>query len=357
MHAHACSHQFCIRKSFKPALPSYIVEAKTNEDVVIALKFAAESNLTVSVKTTGHSYQGSSTQAGSLMIWMQNFDKDLTIIPSYTNSCGDTHDVISVGGGAVWNDIIEAVGSKYHVVTGGGRTVSVIGGWLQGGGLSFTSRKYGLGVDQVMDLTIVLPNGDMVTASKCENPDLFWAIRGGGGGTFGVVVHAHYKLYPVTQITQLNYVFGVNSEQTYKRFWSGPGGIVETISNFFAFWIEKSPHIDPNWCGGFFGLTVSELLYCGSLEEATSSVFYQEISAWYDQLDKSKMIPDVWGSVLMSPIEHGSWYDYKGGAEAYGKPDRTDPTGIAYASINDMSARLVPRSVLISKPTEVGSTC
>lgn len=83
---------------------------------------------------------------------------------------------------------------------------SAVGGWLQGSsGLSFSPRRYGLGVDQVVGFTVVLADGDVVTADACTNPDLFWALRGIGGGTYGVVTHAHYKLHPLTPIVEVNW--------------------------------------------------------------------------------------------------------------------------------------------------------
>jgi hypothetical protein len=350
MHSHDCSHQFCARELFGSALPSFSVEAKVESDVVHAMKFASNNGLTVSVKTTGHSYTGSSTQAGTLLIWMQNFDKDLTIKPQYTTTCGDVHDVIALGGGAIWDDVIEAVKEDYHIVTGGGRTVSAIGGWLQGGGLSFTSRKYGIGVDQVLDMKVVLPDGNVVMASRCENPDLFWALRGGGGGTYGVVVHAHYKLYPKTQITRLSYGLNVNSIMDYVTYWEGKGGIGETVHSFFQFWIEQSPNMDVNWCGGFFGISYTELLYCGPQVDAIASSFFQEGQVWYNQLDRSAMTQ--W-STFIAIQEFDSWYAYRGGAAAYQNPSATDPTGTAYEGIINMSARLMPRDVLLNKPDEV----
>lgn len=347
MHSHDCSHQFCLPEQFGPALPAYTLEARVESDVSHALKFAHDNHLTVSVKTTGHSYTGSSTQAGTLLIWMQNFDKDLTIKPQYVNQCGDVHDVIALGGGTIWDDVIEAVKGDYHVVTGGGRTVSAIGGWLQGGGLSFTARKYGIGVDQIMDMKVVLPNGDVVTASRCENTDLFWALRGGGGGTYGIVVHAHYKLHPKTKITKFVYQVYAND---YEKYWEGKGGIRETVHSFFEFWIENSPKMEVNWCGGFFGVTYTELLYCGTQDEAFASSFFQDFQAWFSQLDRTAMIE--WGVVTASE-EYDSWYVYKGGSAAYRNPSSTDPTGSAYRGVANMSARLMPRDVLLNKPDEV----
>jgi hypothetical protein len=182
MHAHACQREFC-RSQFPKDLPAYIVEAKEPADIQKALSFGKSYNISVTVKTTGHSYHGASTAKDSLLIWMQNYPKNGTILDNYTSCDGDTtyHAVISVNGGETWNDVIEAVGPDYHVVTGGARTVSAAGGWLMGSGLSFSSREYGLGIDNAVQFEVVLADGSLVTANACANSVLFWALRGGGG--------------------------------------------------------------------------------------------------------------------------------------------------------------------------------
>jgi FAD/FMN-containing dehydrogenase len=76
------------------------------------------------------------------------------------------------------------------------KTVGCLGGWMQGGGHGPASHEYGLGADQVLEATVVLANGSIVTASPCEHSDLYFAIRGGGGGTYGVVVSTTIKAHP-----------------------------------------------------------------------------------------------------------------------------------------------------------------
>ena len=143
MHAHDCSHEFCSPKSFGYDLPSYVADVRTEEDISTVLTFASTHSLEVSVKTTGHSYQGSSTKKSSLMVWMHFYPKDGTVQTEYVDSCGVARGpVLGIGGGETWDDVLEAVKDEYHIVTGGGRTVSAAGGWLMGGGLSFSSREY-----------------------------------------------------------------------------------------------------------------------------------------------------------------------------------------------------------------------
>ncbi|WP_423776854.1 FAD-binding protein [Bacillus velezensis] len=74
-------------------------------------------------------------------------------------------------------------------------------GWFQGGGHSPASRDYGLGADQILEAEVVLANGEIITANSCHNQDIYFAIRGGGGGTYGVVVSTIIKAYPTTSIS------------------------------------------------------------------------------------------------------------------------------------------------------------
>lgn len=75
-------------------------------------------------------------------------------------------------------------------------SVGASGGWLQGGGHGVLGPTYGLGVDNVVQMTALLPNGSVITANRCQNQDLFFAFRGGGGGTFGIVLSTTSHVYP-----------------------------------------------------------------------------------------------------------------------------------------------------------------
>lgn len=208
--------------------------------------------------------------------------------------------------GETWDDVLEAVKGDYHIVTGGARTVSAAGGWLQGGGLSFTSRKYGIGVDNVVDFRVVLANGTLLVADACTNPDLFWALRGGGGGTYGVVTHVHYKVYPVTKIQRINFgIYGTNNieEEDQPAFFS-------IMKQWLTFWIEKSPTLASNWCGGYWSHSFVELLYCGSLAQAQLS-FLGTFQFWhYFQLNKNGTKPGIWDTYMFTN-SYSNWYEYK----------------------------------------------
>lgn len=346
MQAFACSHEFCRPNRYSEDLPYFILEAKTPSDIQEGLKFAKEHNIQVTVKTTGHSYHGASTAKNSLLIWMQNYPKDGTITDNYETCDGTVHHAaISINGGETWDDVIEAVGPNYHVVTGGGRTVSAAGGWLQGSGLSFSSRQYGLGVDQALQFQVVLADGSIVTANACENEDLFWALRGGGGGTWGVVTNVMYKLHPLVPITQTYW---------FIEGWENSPSIETSsrvLEKWLKFWIAESPTLDRRF-GGYWNGAGVHLVFAGTREEANAA-FLDKFDEWYS----SDLIPVAefswnWGAYPPTGVtsEVPSWYEYKGGKAAYNNPDMTDPTGFAYAGVENLSTRLVPVETLQNDP-------
>lgn len=112
-----------------------------------------------------------------------------------------TGSAFTIAGGYVWSDVYTQATARNVIVVGGGDpSVGCIGGWAQGGGHSPASRNYGLGADQILEAQVVLANGSIVTADACQNTDIFFAIRGGGGGTYGVVVSTTVKAHPPSTV-------------------------------------------------------------------------------------------------------------------------------------------------------------
>ncbi|XP_055342574.1 uncharacterized protein LOC129591079 [Paramacrobiotus metropolitanus] len=186
--------------------PAYGVEAHTVDDIQKALAFASQHNLRIVVKTTGHDYFGRSTAPGALMLWLRNFQGGLETKTGFTpNGCDAsgqlTEPVITVTGGKTWDDVYAKVdqdfNGKYCIVAGFCFDIAAAGGYTLGGGHSVLSPSFGLAVDNVLEMTMVTASGKLVTANACQNKDLFWALCGGGGGTFGVLTSVTYKLHSV----------------------------------------------------------------------------------------------------------------------------------------------------------------
>lgn len=258
----------------------------------------------------------------SLNIWMANYPKDDTIKPAYQDSCAtQTQTTIGVNGGELWGDVFDAIKHDYHVLSGDTRSVSAAGGWLQGVGLSHTCRKFGLGIDNVISFDVVLPSGDQVTADACTNPDLFWALRGGGGGTFGIVTHIEYKLYPKTKVTLIE--VWIEASTGASRM-------------FLEYWARKTPSFDYNIGGAWFTPYGAEIFVVGDENEAYEHLFLDDFNNWLDNELKPAGYDggvDYW--------QHDSWYDTMGGPEGpLGGPSDHGP---------DISTRLVPESVVVNE--------
>ncbi|KAJ5555795.1 FAD linked oxidase N-terminal [Penicillium sp. DV-2018c] len=175
--------------------PVYTINATEIEEIAAGVKFAQENNVRLVIRNTGHDILGKS-------IWIKYIQKGISFQERYTPSdlCASnewTGSAMIIAGGYVWKDVYDVAFERNITVVGGGDpTVGCIGGYTQGGGHSPASHDYGLAADQVLEAQVVLANGDIVTANACQFPDLYFAIRGGGGGTYGVVTSMTVKAYP-----------------------------------------------------------------------------------------------------------------------------------------------------------------
>ncbi|KAF2127476.1 FAD-binding domain-containing protein [Dothidotthia symphoricarpi CBS 119687] len=178
----------------------YAVDASGASDVRLAIAFAALKNLRLVVRNTGHDYLGRSTGAGSLAVWTHHL-KNIDLIQSY-NSSEYSGPAFKIGAGVQGFEIMAAARDNGLVVVGGEcPTVGIAGGYTQGGGHSALSTSFGLSADNVLNWEVVTATGRLVNANKKENPDLYWALNGGGGSTYGIVVSMTVKTYKDTVIS------------------------------------------------------------------------------------------------------------------------------------------------------------
>ncbi len=151
------------------------------------------------------SYNGKSTGAGALAIWTHNL-KTIDFIdykrPAYTGKA------IKMGAGVQGFEAYEAGNQLGYSVTGGEcATVGLAGGYTQGGGHSALASKYGLAADQTLEWEVVTGTGEFVTASPTQNSDLYWALSGGGGGTYGIVYSMTSKAHVDIPVSGANLTF------------------------------------------------------------------------------------------------------------------------------------------------------
>jgi FAD/FMN-containing dehydrogenase len=178
----------------------YAVEAQSTADVVQAVNFARQNRLRLVVKGGGHDYLGRSNATDSLLIWthpMRETKFLVGFVPEGSPAGSTGQQALMVSAGTRWLDAYgEAVTRNGRYVQGGGCTsVGACGGFIQGGGFGSFSKKFGCAAAGVLQAEVVLASGEVVVANHHQHPDLFWALRGGGGGTFGVVTKLYLKTH------------------------------------------------------------------------------------------------------------------------------------------------------------------
>ena len=171
---------------------AYAVLAASSADVAAAVNFAREHHVRLVVKGGGHSYLGTSNAADSLLIWtrpnMQAIELNDGFVPQGGAGRVAPEPAVSVGAGAIWVDAYNAVTTVAgRYVQGGGCTTVGVGGLTQGGGFGSFSKGFGTAAANLLEAEVVTADGAVRVVNAFQDPDLFWALKGGGGGTFGVV--------------------------------------------------------------------------------------------------------------------------------------------------------------------------
>jgi FAD/FMN-containing dehydrogenase len=199
-----------------------VVAAESADDIAAAVDFAREHGAGLVIKGTGHDYLGRSCAPGSLMIWTHRM-RAVTVHDSFVpaGSPAGTAGIpaVTVGAGTRWLEAYQALLPHGRYVQGGGCvTVGAAGGFIQGGGFGSLSRRYGTAAGNMLEAEVVLAAGETVTANAVQHPDLFWALRGGGGGTFGVVSRLTLRTYPAPQtLGQVAGTITASSDADFRR--------------------------------------------------------------------------------------------------------------------------------------------
>ncbi|KAJ7348423.1 FAD-binding domain-containing protein [Mycena albidolilacea] len=182
-------------------VPIYAVKADTVEDVQAAVKFASANNLRVVVKSSGHDYLGRSTAPNSLLIHMANLT-DVVFTDAFVVGGENLGSAVTVGPGVPLRDIYQQTKAQGKIAVGGSAaTVCAAGGYLQGAGHSAISPLLGLAADNALEFEIVVASGALLKVNSVSNPDLFFALRGGGAGSWGVIVSATLRTHPTFNVT------------------------------------------------------------------------------------------------------------------------------------------------------------
>lgn len=187
-------------------LAQYAINVADASSVVAGIQFARKNNIRLIVKNTGHDVLGRSSGRGSLALWTHNL-KSISFIPKYTSRYY-SGPAAKIGAGVEVREIYAAASAHGYKVAGGGcPTVGVAGGWLPGGGHGPLTSAYGLGADNALEYEVVTLDGRQLTVSPTQNSDLYWALSGGGGGTYAIVLSATIKAHLDGPVVGAQWVF------------------------------------------------------------------------------------------------------------------------------------------------------
>jgi len=280
----------------------YAVAARNAHDVAAAVNFARENNLRLVVKGGGHSYQGTSNAPDSLLIWTRHMN-DIAMHPAFVpQGCAHTmppQPAVTLGAGAIWMQAYDAVttkGGKY--VQGGGCATVGVAGLIQSGGFGSYSKHYGLAAASLLEAEVVTADGEIRVANACTNPELFWALKGGGGGSFGVVTKVTLRLHDLPDFFGVaNFTIEASSDESYRRL----------LREFIGFYREhlfndhwgEQVHIKPD-----NSLVISMSSY--SLATADAKTVWQPFLDW---LAHSPAHYSIKGHLTIGSIPARHWWD------------------------------------------------
>ncbi|KIK57397.1 hypothetical protein GYMLUDRAFT_46272 [Collybiopsis luxurians FD-317 M1] len=204
----------CFRATIQPApnttqdcspgsgnVPLFAILAESVEDIQIGVNFARDYDLRLVIKASGHDYLGRSTAKNALLISTHKL-QNIKFSDHFTVKGKDYGSVVTVESGVALNTLYAASKAQGKIFVGGtAASVVYAGGYVQGAGHSALSPAYGLAVDNVLQFTVVVASGDILTVNEEENSDLFWAMRGGGAGSWGVIVNLTARVFPTFNAT------------------------------------------------------------------------------------------------------------------------------------------------------------
>jgi FAD/FMN-containing dehydrogenase len=281
--------------AWTPAPSVYAIQARNAADVAAGVSFARENNLRLVVKGGGHSYLGTSNAPDSLLIWTRAMNKVTRHDAFVGKGCeGRMAPVpaVSAEAGAVWMDLYNTVTTKGgRYVQGGGCTTVGVAGLVQSGGFGSFSKGFGTAAAGLLEAEIVTADGRVRIVNACTDPDLFWALKGGGGGTFGVV----------TRLT-------LRTHDLPKRF-GGAGGKIKAqsdaafarlIARFIGFYHENL--FNPHW-GEQVKLGPDNVLEISMVCQGLDSA--QARNAWQSFFDWVSASPRDF--TVVAPLRSRSW--------------------------------------------------
>jgi FAD/FMN-containing dehydrogenase len=291
--------------AWTPAPSVRAVKARNSADVAAAVKFARERRLRLAVKGGAHSYQGTSNAPDSLLIWtraMNEVTLNSAFVPAGCAGKVSPLPAVSCGAGAMWIDLYDAVTTRAgRYVQGGGCTSVGVAGLVQSGGFGSFSKGFGSAAAGLLEAEIVTADGRVRTVNACTDPDLYWAIKGGGGGSFGVVTRLTLRTHDLPEFFGAAWgKIQAQSDDAFRRL----------LTRFFEFYATSL--FNPHWgeqvrLGSDNTFEIS--MVCQGLDPKKAPEVWEPFFAWI------KAAPREF--TVMDPLDAGAkparhWWDIAG---------------------------------------------
>ena len=242
--------------------PAAIVLCADAEDVALALQIATEHGIAVTVRGGGHNVAGRAVDDGALLLDMSAL-RGVSINPESR--------IAIVQGGALWHDVDVASASHGLATTGGLISSTGVGGFTLGGGAGWLMRRHGLASDNLNAATVLLADGRMVRASLTEHGDLFWGLRGAGGG-LGVVTSFEFSLHPLREVLAGVVVYAASNAQSVLEAFRDYA--LQAADEFcglaFIGHAAPLPFLDPEWYDR--PVVVLKMCWCGEIAAGARSM-------------------------------------------------------------------------------------
>ncbi|KAI5994876.1 hypothetical protein EDC04DRAFT_3148028 [Pisolithus marmoratus] len=243
-----------------------------------------------------HDYLGRSAGRGSFVVWthkMKNITYDANFTPQGAPT-NETYQALIVESGVQWHEAYDAANQNGRMMVGGvcpDGSIGAAGGWLQGGGHSSLSPTYGLGVDNAVQITVVTSTGDHLTVNNYRYSDLFWALRGGGGSTYGIITSVTYRTYQQLPVVMYFVQANVTNGTVMKEL---IGGMLRLLPNL----------TDDGWVG-YGQLTNTSVTFMGvnpGISTVTGNASMQPLTDYLLSLESK----GVSSAAVITPFD--TWY-------------------------------------------------
>ncbi|KAL2268984.1 hypothetical protein VTJ83DRAFT_3830 [Remersonia thermophila] len=221
-----------------------VLNAKKMQHIKAGVDFARQNNLRLVIRNTGHDFLGRSVGWGSLIINTHSL-KDIKFHKRWMGGCGYSGPAVTLGAGVQAFEVLEKANKLNPpkvVVTGECATVGVSGGLVQGGGHGPFTNFHGFLADTALEFKVVTADGQFRTASPRTNSDLFWALKGGGPGAFGVIVEATFKLFDDKPSAGVNLdinLSGSTDPNAVDLFWNAVG----IFHSYSTQWVDEGLYV------------------------------------------------------------------------------------------------------------------